>query len=142
MTGNRPKVATHSDYNRKILVGCGTATILLLMSIAALLILAFNHERYADRYPQSVAVSSHSNYRGLPTHFSWDNSYRTTDGFVSVYNWYSINFNLGAEARANSNCIVLEGSSSRHIVTRYTSVILCDTGDSRLVFVSRSTILK
>lgn len=112
-----------------------------MIGLAALSILAFNRERYADRYPQSLAVSSHSSYRGLPSRFSWDNSYRTTDGFVSVYNWYSINFNLGSEARANSNCILLEGTSAELVVTRYTSVILCDTGDSRMIFVSRSTAI-
>lgn len=113
-----------------------------MMVLAVSLILGFNREREAARYPGSRPVSSHNNYTGLPYHFRWDNTYRTTDPFVKVYNWYSVGFDLGAEARANGECILLEGNKHRLRFSRQMSVLLCDTPGERMIFVTRSTSLR
>lgn len=106
------------------------------------MVLALNQDRQAARYPDAIPVSSHSNYTGLPYHFRWDNAYRTTDAFPKVYNWYSTRFDLGAEARANGGCILLEGTLKQLTMKRHMSVLLCDAHQQRMIFVTRSTSLK
>jgi hypothetical protein len=129
----------HKLYNRRILAGCG---ILFLVAIAAVLsFTAFiiSQGRESARYPDSIPVTQHENYTGLPFHYKWDNTYRSTDPFPAVYNWYSTGFNLGPEMRANGRCILMEGTEKRLAATRFTSVLLCDTQDGRMIYVSRST---
>ena len=131
------------DYNRdllrKVLLGCGPPVLLIALSLGALLSTAFLNERTASRYPGADILTSHSNYTGLPFQFRWDNSYHSRDSFTDIYNWYSTTFALGAEARANGSCILLDGARKRLAWTRYTSVVLCDTDNGRLIYVTRST---
>jgi hypothetical protein len=124
------------------MVGCLFVSILTLIALGAMLIFAYQQDRQAAQYPNSVAISSHNNYSGLPRQFRWDNAYRTTDNFTSVYNWYSTTFELGAEARANEKCILLEGSRQRYRVERHTSVFLCNTPGQQLIYVARSTAFR
>lgn len=142
MTGERPKASTHTDYDRKILFGCGAAIMLFLFGLALVLILAFNQERQAAHYPGSVLVASHSNYSGFPTAFSWDDAYRTTDNFIDVYNWYSTTFGLGAEARGQGRCSLLEGTNEQFGLHRTIAVFVCNTSSGQMIFVSRFTSLK
>jgi len=127
------------DYDRTILAGCGLVILVLVLGLVAVITLAVSHDRQAARYPGSVAIASHSNYRGLPFSYRWDDTYLTTDDFTAVYNWYSITFNLGAERRAMERCIHLEGSNPQLVAKRQISVLLCNTPQGQMIFVSRST---
>ena len=122
-----------------IVLGGGSNLLLEMIAFAALLLLALRLDQRAAQYPDSILVSSHSNYRGLPTQFRWDHAYRTSDSFTSVYNWYSTTFDLGAESRANGNCIYLEGTRRQFMVERHTSVFLCTTPSQQLIYVARFT---
>jgi len=84
-------------------------------------------------------MASHSNYSGLPSGFRWDDTYRTTDNFIEVYNWYSVKFDLGAEARANGRCLLLEGTQEQFFLERSITVFLCNAQDGQTIFVSRFT---
>ncbi|MEM7031354.1 MAG: hypothetical protein AAF629_17465 [Chloroflexota bacterium] len=118
--------------------GCGLTIILGIVSLAIVTVVLLEQERETARYPGSIQVAQHSNYNALPREFRWDDSYRTSDPFPQVYNWYSSNFNLGPEARANGNCIMLYNSEKQMLVERYTGVMLCDTVKGRMIFVTRS----
>ena len=129
----------HSQYNRKILAGCGLFVLLAVTAVIGLISLVVTLDRQSARYPDAEPISNHENYSGLPFNYKWDNAYYTTDPFPAVYNWYSTGFNLGPEARANGRCILMEGSEKRLTATRYTSVLLCDTPTGRMIYVTRST---
>lgn len=131
-----------SRYNQKILTGCTIMIGIFTFSLFALLIFAFNLDRQSAQYPGSIPISEHSNYRGLPRQYRWDNTYRTGDSFTRVYNWYSTTFALGAESRANGKCILLEGVNQQLIIDRQISVLLCNTGDNQMIYVSRFTTFR
>ncbi len=119
----------------------------MLVLVASLALVAFlgsmvSRERKRAQYPGSVSLTGHSNYSALPSQFRWDNSYRTTDSFPTVYQWYSTTFGLGAESRALGDCILLDGTKNALVVERYTSVVLCDTPTGRLIYVTRSTAFR
>jgi hypothetical protein len=130
-----------ATYNQKIVGGCGILLFLGGLLLAGLTILAVDRAREVTRYPGAVQLSSHSNYRGLPRQYRWDDAYQTTDPFIQVYNWYSVQFDLGSERRALGQCILLEGSQSQITGERHISVLLCDTPTGRMIFVTRSTSL-
>ena len=133
------KRRTINPRDRGLLLGCGGMVVLLAIGCLLIFSLTFYQDRQAGRYPGSVELSSHNNYKGLPFHYRWDNSYLTTDNFTQVYNWYSIFFDLGAESRANGECILLDGARTVLFTTRYTSVLLCSTPAGQMVYVTRST---
>lgn len=112
------------------------------LAAVALLGSFVSRERKQAQYPGSISLTGHSNYASLPSQFRWDNSYRTTDSFPAVYQWYSTTFDLGAEARALGDCILLDGTKRALVVERYTSVVLCDTPSGRLIYVTRSTAFR
>lgn len=124
------------------MAGCALFMLVALLAAVALFGSSVNRERKRAQYPGSVALTGHSNYSALPSQFRWDNSYRTTDSFPIVYQWYSTTFNLGAEARALGDCILLDGTTTAFVVERYTSVVLCDTPSARLIYVTRSTAFR
>lgn len=123
-------------------MGCGVIIMVMFLGGVALLGSSINRERKRAQYPGSVALTGHSNYSALPSQFRWDNSYRTTDPFPAVYEWYSTTFDLGSEARALGECILLDGTAGAFVVERYTSVVLCDTPTGRLIYVTRSTAFR
>ncbi len=129
----------HTHYNRKILAGCGLFVLLGLTAVIAFAVILLQTDREAARYPKSEPISNHENYSGLPFSYKWDNAYRSTDPFPAVYNWYSTGFDLGPEMRANGRCILMEGSRKQLGSTRHMSVMLCDTPEARMIYVSRST---
>lgn len=130
------------DRRAGFLWGCLGIMGILLVTAVVLLSIFIQRQRQAAQYPGSIPLSSHSNYRQLPSHFRWDNTYRTLDPFPNVYNWYSVRFDLGTEKRANGKCILLEGADAALIARRYMSVLLCNTPTGQMIFVSRSTSLK
>ncbi|KAA3658304.1 MAG: hypothetical protein DWQ04_25480 [Chloroflexi bacterium] len=127
------------NYNAKILLGCGTVMFFFFFIAAFLLLTILNNDRDQALYPGATSVSSHSNYSGLPYEYRWDDSYLVRDNFTTVYQWYSTTFNLGAEARANGDCIQLDGQTSQLRVKRTVNVLLCTTPAGQRVYVTRIT---
>jgi len=129
-------------YNQKVLFGCGSVIFLFFLLIASSLIYAIRQDRRAAQYPGSIPMSEHNNYKRLLTQYRWDNSYKTDDSFNDVYNWYSVKFEMGAESRANGNCILLEETDQWLRMERYMSVFICGTPKGQMIFVSRSTSIR
>lgn len=124
---------------RRVLIGVGMLIGVTSCLVGFGLLLALqNYYRAAD-YPGGAQVANHSLYKFAPVlYVRRDISYRTTDLFPAVYNWYSSQFQLGPEARAESTCITMERSTTWFIVEQTTSVVICDTGKDRMIFVMRS----
>ncbi len=118
----------------------GLAALVALASGAWLLV------RYQDAadYPGAVRMASQNIYNVWPNPtVRRDSTYRTSDPFPTVYNFYSSGFALGPEVFAQSNCIQMARSfTDWHVVERTMSVMVCDTPAGRLVFVMRSLTLR
>ena len=101
------------------------------------------HYQQAGNFPGATLVADHTIYKGVPHIFMRrDTSYRTTDPFPNVYNWYSSAFDLGPETRAQSSCILMAKATTWLAIERQTSVMVCDTPSGRMVFVMRSVGLR
>jgi hypothetical protein len=129
--------------NRRLTLG-----LLLVAGIAAALVgaavtLSLAQAYRAADYPGSIRVSDHRLTKAGPhPHFRRNTSYRTSDPFPVVYNWYSSGFQLGPEVRAQSGCILMARSSTVMMIERSMSVTLCDTPNGRMIFVMRSISLR
>jgi hypothetical protein len=130
-----------NNDNRNVVWGCGLLLLLGILLLGSTLIIAVNRSRQEVHYPGAVPLSNHANYRGLPTHLRWDNTYLSTDPFNDVYRWYSIKFELGAEARALGSCITLEGPIEHAFLDQTITVIICGTPRGRMIYVSRSAAI-
>ena len=98
--------------------------------------------RAAD-YPGAARLSDHNNVKLGSLDFRRDTTYRTGDPFPRVYNWYSSGHNLGPEARAQSNCILIERVYHElYVVERYMGVTMCDTPAGRMIYVTRTIALR
>ncbi|MCB8945054.1 MAG: hypothetical protein H6658_15010 [Ardenticatenaceae bacterium] len=126
-------------YNQRFLTGCVIFVSLAALIIGGLLWASFQKNRQLTRYPDSLLVASHSNYRDFPLSYKWDDTYLTDAPFREVYNWYSVTFDMGAEARATGGCIWLESQQQQWLVQRNLGVSLCDTPNGRMIFVSQTT---
>jgi hypothetical protein len=124
--------------DHRLLWGCGLLLLAGFVLVAGTLLVAVNRSRHVVHYPGAVTLAAHTNYRGLPTQIRWDNAYLTSDPFNDVYRWYSIEFELGAEARANGSCITLEGPMKHAFLEQTISVVICATPSGQMIFVSRS----
>ncbi|MCA9927125.1 MAG: hypothetical protein KC419_01555 [Anaerolineales bacterium] len=136
------QASAFQNYNAKILFGCSSAMFLSFFMAAFLLLFIVNNDRNQAHYPGAASISSHSNYSGLPFEYRWDDSYLIRDNFTAVYQWYSITFNLGAEARANGSCIQLEGQTKKLKIKRTTNVLLCSTPNGQRAYVTRITAVQ
>lgn len=130
------------SWNHNVLYGCAAMLLTAIFLSGIVAVAAIGRDRNVAHYPDSLPITAHSNYSGLPFQFRWDNSYFTTDNFTDVYNWYSVTFDLGAEARAIERCILLEGPNDQIIIERYLSILLCNTPEGQHIYVTRSTRLK
>jgi hypothetical protein len=128
---------------RRVLIGAGLAAGLLIVMLGTLGMLAVAGQYQAADYPGAMLVADRTMYRASPAlAVRRDTSYRSSDPFPTIYNWYSQSFNLGPEARAQSACITLERSSGWAIFHQYVGVTLCDTPNGRMMFVQRSFIVR
>jgi hypothetical protein len=93
-------------------------------------------------YPGATMVSQHSRatFAGHPS-LRLDSSYRTTDPFPAIYNWYSVGFDLGTESHAQGGCILLGNTHSMLLLRHHMSAMICDTTDDRMIFVERTISL-
>ncbi len=136
---------SHSDestYNQRLLVGFAVLCLIFMFAVGFGLVSLIKQDRQQAQYPGSIPIASHSNYKSLPRSYRWHDTFRTDDGFRAVYEWYSLKFNTGAEARANGTCILLESDDDFFRAERYVSVVICGTPEGQMVFVSRTTTFK
>src|SRR5262245_49301711 len=117
-----------------------------LVLLATLLSVGYVVVRFRDAadYPGATRIAGNNLYRFWP-HLSVrrDTTYRTSDPFPAVYNWYSSGFKLGPEAYALSNCIQMARSfTDFYVIERQMSVMVCDTPGARMMFVMRTLSLR
>ncbi len=119
-------------------LGIGAAGLLAVgMGMVALLAM-----RAVD-YPGGEPMAEHTMLSGLPAPgIRRVTSYRTTDDFVKVYNWYSAGFSMGAEQHAQGNCSQLFKSQTGLLASQTMGVTICDTPNGRLVFVQLALFLR
>jgi hypothetical protein len=130
--------------HRRMLLGLGlVAGMVLALGLAVGLGLGVRFFNAAD-YPGALPVSDHTLSKATNVfYYQRNTSYRTTDLFPEVYNWYSQTFDLGPEARAQSACITMERSGNwMAIVESMITVTVCDTSQGRLIFVQRFMLLR
>lgn len=124
---------------RLLLISLGVSGGLAACLLAAALGWGVAFTYQAADYPGALPMADHSLYRWTPAlHWRRDTSYRSTAEFPELYNWYSQRFGLGPEARAESACITMQKADRVFILERLTTVMICDTGPDRLVFVTRA----
>jgi len=115
------------------------------IAIAGLAIVLFvNDYQHSADYPGALYVGDHTitQWNPHPT-LRRDASYRSSDPFNKVFNWYSTGFNLGPESFAQSGCALMARSFTDFaVIEREMSVMVCDTPNGRLIFVMRSLSLR
>jgi hypothetical protein len=125
------------------MIGVGVFGAMWLCGLGVLVWAALFTTYEAADYPGAMQVSDHSLYRFLPNlHLRRDTSYRAADEFPVLYNWYSQRFQLGPESAAISACITMEKSETITVIAQTVTVMLCDAGSERMIFVTRSITLR
>lgn len=112
-----------------------------LMGLALILCVSFgvalSVAPAAEQYPGSIQVADDTLRFYQPNYVNRRTSvYRTNDAFNKVYNWYSSGFNLGPEAHAQGNCILIAHSTTALLILEeQMSVTLCNTPNGTMAFV-------
>lgn len=133
-----------SVWRRRMpLIGAGLAAGgLICLGLAVCAWAAAQYYRAAD-YPGASLVAEHNLYHVFPTlDLRRDTSYRSTAEFLRLYHWYSRQFGLGPEARAESACITMQRAETVVFLRWETVVTLCDASPQRLIFVTRAYSLR
>lgn len=99
---------------------------------------------HAGAYPNATAIDTGDVWRATPSLiFKRVESYRSTDPFNVIYNWYSQQFDLGPERFANGNCLLMARSSTLFgPLNLNASVMVCETTADRMMFVTRTYTLR
>jgi hypothetical protein len=137
------RVADQGDA-RKLLLRIALATLALVAAIWGSLGAWAWHTYHAARYPGATTVDASDTVRAVPNFvFRRVETYRSDEPFSLIYNWYSQRFGLGPERYATGNCILMARSSNvfgpLHLNA---SVMVCNTGSDRMVFVQRTYLLR
>lgn len=121
-----------------------TMGIVLLAGLCALAGLASSQLSRAADYPGATRMADDTLVRYLPSFvIRRTSSYRTSDPFPAVYNWYSQRFQLGPESHAQSNCILMARSyTTLWLLNEQVTVTVCGTPNGQMMFVSRSGVLR
>ena len=128
------------QYNQKVFIGCATIVFILLIGFVVLAGLLLQQSKQITQYPGAQLLGSSNNYSSFPRRIKWDETYLSQDEFPKVQNWYSQLFDLSSETAAMERCIYLDGiDDDQQFVTRYATVLICDTTDGTMVFISRVT---
>ena len=130
-------------WQRRLLFGLGAAVTFVACALALAMTYGVLSLYQAADHPDAVLVADHNLYRWEPVlHFRRDTSYQAATEFPKLYNWYSRRFDLGPEARAESACITMEKADRVLLLEWVTTVMLCDTGEQRRIFVTRTFTLR
>ncbi|MGQ0602066.1 MAG: hypothetical protein ACT4QE_10270 [Anaerolineales bacterium] len=133
----------NKTWQRRLLIVLAMFAGLLASALALAATFGMLSLYQAADHPDAVLVSDHSQYRWAPAlHFRRDTSYQAGNEFPQLYNWYSQRFALGPEASAESACITMEKADKVLLVERVTTVKLCDTGEQRRIYVTRTFTLR
>ena len=97
------------------------------------------------QYPGSTQISQNDESAAslLNGYLSRDGAYQTADRFPTVWRWYSMNFDLGANrvVYALQNCMTLAKDEYGMLSREVMGVTLCDQPDGTMIFVSRTIFL-
>ncbi|HJZ48902.1 MAG TPA: hypothetical protein VKE41_17115 [Roseiflexaceae bacterium] len=135
----------HSDpgYQRRRTAALGLFLAAVLCSCAGLgPVLYRTYE--AAAYPGATVIADQTLTRYTPNLVVRRNTvYRSADRFDQIYNWYSVNFTLGPESYAQSNCILMAKSvTTGWIFDEQMSVTVCHTPKDQMMFVMRSVMFR
>jgi hypothetical protein len=119
-------------------LGIGAWVALSLVVLGVVLLIGWYQQ--SANYPGSIYMGESTMYRFNPLlYIRQDASYRSSDPFNEVFNWYSSGFELGPETFAQSGCALMARSfTDLAVIERQMSVMVCDTPNGRLIFVMRS----
>lgn len=126
---------------RRALFGCLGLIAVAVVILGVILVGGFYADRRAAQFPNSRYISQHSNY-SLPRFYRWDDSFASQETISTVFNWYSTTFDLGTESQANGTCTFLEDTKRFGRFERYMSVLICDVGHERQIYVNRATSIR
>jgi hypothetical protein len=113
--------------------------VLALVLLALAAVVSIIGQGKAMHYPGATLISQHSRSNvSNSIYLRQDASYQTSDTFPLVYNWYSTGFRLGPESHAQGSCIMMEkGSTMLWLFQTHIGVTVCDTRNSRMIFIKR-----
>lgn len=122
-------------------------TLLMLAAITSLcglVGLPFYAFSQATDYPGATIISAQNLTLWTPNFvLRRTAAYHTNDPFNKVYTWYSVTFDLGPESYAQSNCILMNKSSTMGLgFEQQMSVMVCNTPKDQMMFVMRSILFR
>ena len=99
---------------------------------------------HAGEYPGATAIDASDMVRATSNLiFKRVETYRSTDPHNNIYNWYSQRFALGPEQFATGNCLLMARSTTLFgPLNLNASVMVCDTKVDRMMFVTRTYMLR
>lgn len=135
---------TRQTSSRKLLVRISLLTVVLFVLIWGGLGTVAWRIYHAGKYPNATTIDTGDVWRATPSLiFKRVESYRSTDPFNVIYNWYSQQFDLGPERFANGNCLLMARSSTLFgPINLNASVMVCETTVDRMMFVTRTYMLR
>jgi hypothetical protein len=124
--------------HRAPLIGLAVLACLLAVGVASL----WSAYLPAD-YPGATRAASDTLVRYVPSFvLRRTSTYRSSDPFPDVYNWYSKRFSLGPESHAQGGCILMGRSfTTLWVVKEQITVTVCGTPNGQMMFVDRSSVL-
>lgn len=130
--------------SRKLLLRIVLVTLALIVALWGGLALWAWQTYHAARYPGASAIDAGDFIRIAPNFvFRRVETYRSADPFNLIYNWYSQRFGLGPERYATGNCLLMARSSRVFGPLQLNaSVMVCDAGPDRMMFVQRTYLLR
>ena len=127
---------------RRVIAGLVTLALAALLCVA--LFLPLYQFSTAIAYPGATDVAAQSLTLFTPN-FALRRTavYLTNEPFNKVYTWYSTTFELGPEAYAQSNCILMSKSSTIGWgFEQQMSVTVCNTPKDQMMFVMRTLLFR
>lgn len=125
--------------NQNVRLGCGILVLMLIGGVILSLAALIGWERNAMRYPNAVMVPHQTTYQFKPTYTGITATYRTTDNFEHIRDWYIQRFNMTLLTEdIASGCILLEGNQQRIFIRRYMFVSICITVGQQTIVVNHS----
>lgn len=141
-----PSITPGGHFGKRI---ASLRGLFLIISVVVVLIWGglgvFAYQTYhAGEYPGATPIDASDIVRASPSlFFKRVEASRSTDPFNRIYNWYSQRFDLGPERYANGNCLLMARSSTLIGPVNLTaSVMVCDTKADRMMFVTRTYLLR
>ena len=125
---------------RKARLVVGSTLLACVLGVSIGITVLFIQEISVAHYPGAEEMSAHIVTNGLAQlHLRRDISYKSTDDFLDVRQWYAQKFGLGLAGReTHSNCVMIEGDRELLMFKRHMSVTVCNNEQFQRIFVKRS----